>query len=188
MRIDSKEHTAMYKLFHYLFYFQVPEIFTVSDEELSIRGRVTTGDSVWDQRLALEPIVIQATIRQIIEYRRDGAEITILNPEDSAKIYEIIAEALGVISDQLDRSLNIQIKDQELIRDLDDFAGEVYKIARHYIAKGSVDTSKGLGVFERGPGLGIKHKSKIRLTLDKEHKPMSETISIKALERNKQWR
>lgn len=187
MVIDVKEHTPMYKLFHYPFYFKVPEVFTISDTELEVRGVPTTGDALQDQMVAMEPITVQATIRQMIEYRRDGAEITLVNPEDSGKIYEIIAAALGDISAQLDRSLNVQLQDQELIRDLDDFAGELYKIARHYIAMAPTDNTKGLGVFERGRGLGLKPKSKVKLTLEKEHKPMSESISIKALERNKRW-
>lgn len=183
----ASEHTNAYKLFHYPFYCKVPAMFTITQDELDVRGAVTSGRPELDRAIANEPMDIRCTIRQMIEYRREGAQITLIRPkEDSVRIYDILTGFLGDIQQQMDRSFNVQIKDQELVQEVDEFAAEVYKIARHFIKTG-VGSDK-LSIFERGPsGLGLKGKSKVKVKLEKEHKPMAEDISIKALERTKSW-
>ena len=187
--IDTKEHTAAYKIFHYPFYFKVPAMFTYSELEIQDRGIPTTGDATFDRVLAEEPMNVRGTIKQMVDYRKEGAQITLNNPkEDSVRLYEIIVEHLGDVKQQLEQSLNVQLKDTEFLRELDALASDVYVIARHYIKTAGSKNSP-LGIFERKRRFGLQSKrpSKIQIDVEKEHKNMSEGLSIKAMERKKPW-
>lgn len=185
---DPVEHTNAFKVFHYHFYFRVPKMFTITQEELDGRGFITSGNPLRDKEMAKEPVDVRGTIRQMVNYRRDGATITLNYPvKDSVRIYEYITGYLDEVTEALYRSFNTRPPDQELLRDLDELAADVYKVARHYIQTNARENT-GLGIFERQRSFGLGgKKSRIKVNVEKEHKSMSESISMTALERNKPW-
>lgn len=188
MTITKKDHTPAYKLFHYPFNCKVATMHVRTEVHLELYGTISTGDRARDAALALEPMDIIATVKQMADYHSEGAEIILTNPEDSVRVYDIIVEFMSGFDHALSTSLNVQVEDKEFFRTLDSLATEVYKVARRYIPT----TIKQDGLFEMLDRLGssnpIKRGNAPKITMQQEHKPLSDSISIKALERERLWR
>ena len=161
---------------------------TQTEEYVRERGVVFSGNRERDNAIAQEPMDIIATIKQISDYHRDGVQVVITNPEDSVRIYEIITDFLHGFNNALDASFNVTVQDRDFFRNLDSLATEVYKIARVYLPK---HVGRG-GLFDNLDKLGrrkiINRGNERKITMQKEHKPISDSISIKSLEREKTWR
>lgn len=186
---DPNEHTSAFKIWKYFFRIRVPSMYTRSSAHLRNRPSITTGDPVADRKMALEMTEIRCTIRNMVEYRAEGAQLELVDPKDSMTIYEILMDFLDQQNAAYQFSHNYGLGNNEkleLIRDLDDLAKEVYQVALKYYPNHLQERST-LGLFERKPDLGLKGKSKVKYNLKREHKSVSDMISTKALERTKSW-
>ena len=188
----KEEHSPAYKIWHYEFHCRVPAMHTVSQEEADVRGFTTTGDAQKDSLLAQEPVDISATIRQMVEYHREGVEVVLANPQDSQAIYQNIKDFLVDYDQKLDHSFNLQPGDRELFKAMDSFATEVFKIARRYIEEpgrqsgimGALDRLGTRAPVRRGP----EQEQQPQVKVQKEHQPLSDSISRKAMNRSRPWK
>lgn len=187
MSTDTNKHTPAFKLFHYPFQCQVPAIHVRTKEYNELYGSISTGNPERDRALLNEPMDIIATVRQMAEYHQNGVEIILTNPEDSVRIYQIIIDFLNSYDAALSNNYSMQVKDKEFFRNLDSLAAEVYKIARRYMKDAPATGVEAMlrEINSRGP---LSRELPEPVEVQKEHKPISDSISLKSLQREKLWR
>lgn len=132
---DPSKHTAAYKICHYRFIVRIAQMHLISQQALDNTWRVTSGNAAVDRAMAEELVQAQLTIAEMAEHHANGATMSLVNPEDSTRIYGIIHEHLMDWMRQLQTSVTVSNAPLEDLRRLDALAGDVYLIARYYWQK-----------------------------------------------------
>ena len=127
------EHTAAFKIFHYIYICLMPAMYLHSDDELENYGVVTTGDRDHDRAMANELTTVQLTISRIAELTDEGVPITLTRPEDSATIYKILQEHLDDWDRNSRSNINLGIVPVDDLRKLELLKSKVADIAKYYI-------------------------------------------------------
>ncbi len=130
---DPKKHSAAFKLFHYQFRCLTSGLHLISAEELATFGHLTTGDSVTDRVLASEEREVSFTPVDMIRIHAEGGGVRLINPPDGAKIYEMIYQHMQDWRSEVESNPTCRKAPLEDLRQMDDFARELYVHARYYM-------------------------------------------------------
>lgn len=131
---DTRKHSAAFKLFHYPFRFRISKLHITDLNALQQFGHVTTGNPETDRILASEEVLIQRTIADMTEFHRHGNGFRLYDPRDGVKIYEIIYQHLRDWRHELESNHLKRQAPIDDLRALDEFAKDVYRLARGYIS------------------------------------------------------
>jgi len=189
--MQQSKHSAAHRIFHYLYKCYIPQHHLYSRDYLDTFGIPTTGDREVDKQLANSPTLCQLSIADMAEHFANGANMSLENPRVSVEIYETVREHLvnwqRIVQDPLDTT-EPPLDD---LRKLDEFAGEVYKIARGYMEK---DQTKH-GIFKGISALESRRAMSRKETADDtgpkmpvEHTPISDTIAKVSFQHTNRWR
>ena len=129
----TDEHTAAFKIFHYIFICQMSAMHLYSDEELEHYGSISSGDREFDKAMATDLTTVQLTISRIAELSDEGVPVILTNPEDSARIYKIIQEHLDDWDRNSRTNLNLGNVPVEDLRKLELVKTKVAEVAKYYI-------------------------------------------------------
>lgn len=132
---QNEKNTAAWKLFNCMFSCTVRALDTYSTDYLELRGTVTQQNSLKDRQAASAIIYREMTINTMLELFRSGAKISVLDPADTKKIYDIIAEHLEDWKEYLNTRLNTGDAPLDDLVELDRFATVVYKHAKSHFTK-----------------------------------------------------
>lgn len=131
---DTSKHSAAFKLFHYPFNFRISRLHLTDPQYVELFGRMTTGDLESDRVMALEEVPIIRTIAQMVDFHRRGIGFRLQDPKDGVRIYEYVYEHLQDWRQTIDSSPLLRSAPIEDLRAFDEFAKEVYLLARGYIS------------------------------------------------------
>lgn len=141
MSTNTPVHTAAYKLFKYPFRVSIPAGFISSIAENRALGAFTSGNSALDRVAAAELTPITCTIAQMVDFYKRSVTMRFESTADCVRIYEIILEHINDFKAYINASTYVSrpIPFDDL-RDLDDFAGQIFIMARGRIAERTATT------------------------------------------------
>jgi hypothetical protein len=122
-----------------------------SESAIRTFGMPTVGDATIDAQMHNEQIRTYMTINQMAEYFRTGVTVSIIDPSDCKRIYDIITAYLLAWKERLDRGINIGDAPTEDLILLDRLAAVVHPHAAAYFDYGF--ESKTVAHFSGGPML-----------------------------------
>lgn len=186
------KHTPAHRIFHYLYKCYMPQHHLYTNEYLSTFGIPVSGDREVDKQLAQTPTLCQLTIADMAEHYANGATLTLETPSQSTEIYQTLREHLRNWEGMTQDPLYTGEVPMEDLRKLDELAGEVYKIARGYMAKDQTEHGlfKGLAALESRRMMSRKETGPEdrQSNLPDEHTPISDVIAKTSFERTNRWR
>jgi len=106
---------------------------TLSPDYIRIFGMPTVGDPVFDRQMSTEQIDTWLTIDQMVEYFRKGVVVSLLDHQDSKRIYDIVEQYLRAWKQDLEVGINIGDAPIKDLIDLDRFANTVFSHAAQYM-------------------------------------------------------
>lgn len=127
------KHSAAFKLFHFPFNFRISRLHLTDPRAIQLFGRLTTGNVESDRVMATEEVTIVRTIQEMVYFHREGISFRLVKPEDGLTIYEIVYEHLQDWRNEISNNVNMRDAPIDDLRALDEFAKEIYLIARGYI-------------------------------------------------------
>lgn len=140
-----EQNRAVWKLFNIMFSCTVRSVDNYSIDHLAMRGMIDSGSALKNKQTANALVYREMTINTMVELYKTGATVNIVNPADTKKIYEIVAEHLEDWKEYLRTQMNTGDAPIEDLILLDKFASIVYKHALpHFtreIAKTFIDGS-----------------------------------------------
>lgn len=131
-RVKLKDQSPAYKIFHYRFFCKVAQMHMYSNKYLSQFGFIDSGDPAVNRAMAHSLIDIQLTAATMAELHQEGVDITLTQPEDSVRIYQMIYDHLMDWQVRIRENVFITQAPMDDLRKLDALAGEIYKVARYY--------------------------------------------------------
>lgn len=190
--IENPEHSAAYKLFHYYFYVTVPQMYLYDSKFINQFGVVTSGNREVDAQQAQAPIRVQITVSAMAEYFDEGAQIGLINPQDSVRIYSYIREHLVNWQTRQVRDVNIREIPHEDLRRFEAFAKEVYKVARNFMTAAPEDSDlfKRLGSMRQARPMRRKVvvDTPAKPVVPEEHDAIVDGLVKEQMRRNSEWR
>jgi hypothetical protein len=182
-------HTPAYKIFHYYISCAIPAAYALESRH-ALEGSLQYDSEAKEVTAANEMIQRQHTVAELIGYYKRGATIIISDPEDTVKMYTWLKDHLSQQKDRATRSLNggpIPLSD---LRDMDEFATYIYRIARNFE---KVDSRQSTMNRKLENSFGRRKMKRLRIeepvsTVSKkietnEHHSVTDDISQVALER-----
>lgn len=141
MSTNTPVHTAAYKLFKYPFRVAIPAGFISSIAENRALGAFTSGNPNLDRIAASELTPITCTIAQMVDFYKRSVTMRFESTADCVRIYEIILEHINDFKAYINAATYVSrpIPFEDL-RDLDDFAGQIFVMARGRIAERTATT------------------------------------------------
>lgn len=128
--VPEDQQTPAWKVMEMLWTVRIPHIQLRSTDHLKAFGMPTVGDPYMDSQTANELITTCISINRMVEYFKQGANIRVVNPQDTKKIYEIISQLLSEWNQKMTYQLNPDPEVAEYLVDLDKLAGAVYEHAQ----------------------------------------------------------
>jgi hypothetical protein len=191
---DTSKHSAAYKLFHYKFICAIAHMHLHTQEHTEVFGYVTSGDAATDRAQAQAEAHVQLTVAAMAEFHHDGIPFRLVSPDpDAVKIYNLIYEHLSDWKKHMDQSASFEAPLDDL-RKFDALAGEVYQIAKFYMATapqhGALNAALQTLLARRG---GMRRHAgpaapEIVRQVASTHTPMADSIAKEVTERKKSWR
>ena len=189
MRKDNPKHTAAYKIFHYNFEVTIPSMYLYSERYLDVFGMETSGDTSIDEGYATAPTRAYLTIAAMATYHNEGADIGLINPEDSLRIYNYVNEHLTEWNKTMRFDVNRREAPTDDLRALDAFAKAIYPTARHYMTAEPVASS----LFAALDNIGTRPMSKdlqkpiaeVKSSLAEEHTSVVDELIVEHARRNR---
>ena len=184
------EHTPAYKIFHYYISCKIPAAFAYEQKHV-MEGSLQYESQDAEITAANEMISRQHTVAELIGYYKRGATIVINDPNDTVKIYEWLKDHLTQQQTRVTRSLNGPAVPLGDLRDMDEFATYVYRIARNFQKIDSRGSSMGRKLeatfgrrrMKRPTPEESKPSEVAKKVQQNEHRSVTDDISQVALER-----
>lgn len=183
------EHTPAYKMCHYLFLCEVAAMHLMTNEYMAASGTITTGDPALDRQMAIQPQQCQLTVAGMAEMLSEGVTITLVVPEDSLRIYQIIYDHLTNWQRTLTDQPSYPDPPLEDLDKLDRLAAEVYKVARYHWKEEPYHGR--LQQFLAGKSrqrMRIYRHTEAKTEHAPEHTPMADTIRDTVRRHAKPWK
>lgn len=185
------EHTPAYKITHYKFSFHIPALHFYSSQYQEEFGVLSTGDKEMDRALMSTPVGSRDTILNMARKYDENVDITLDDPKDAVRIYEIIQAHLSSWNEAARTEHNLSNIPMDDLRILDEFAKSIYEIARRY----KPDVGKTPKFFDRTKNFGgplsrqpeREVKSEKKPTKPNEHHPVFASIEEHLERRNIKW-
>lgn len=128
--IPPENRDTRYDLWHVRYDVVVPFIRTLSIEQLEEDGLPTSGDKHHDHAMMWEPKRIAIPIEKMVDMRRDGVNISLVNRTDAIKIYQAITRHLSAWKEYIEHSFHTIDPPTDDLLALDEFATLVYDHAK----------------------------------------------------------
>ena len=125
---EDQRDTAWW-LFEHLYDVCVPYIGMRSAADLREFGMPFSGDPIQDHATAREPVHCKISINDMVEYRRQGTTVEIMNRNDCADIYQRVGDHLMMWKAVIENTLNSGDVPWDDLEDLDEFRREVHPFA-----------------------------------------------------------
>ena len=149
MTVPNPKHTAAYKLFKYPFRVSIPAAFIGSVAENRALGSFTSGNAALDRATASELTPITCSIVQMVDFFKRSVTMRFETTADCVRIYEIILEHIQDFRSYVNSATYVSrpIPFDDL-KDLDEFAGHIFLMARGRIAERTA-TTMAIGSLEK---------------------------------------
>lgn len=133
MIIEKPGHTPAEKIFLYYVDCYIPQMYLI-DQDIAERFGVFTSmnDNVDGGRMNA-PVAARLTVAQMADKARQGAQIALMNPEDSKQIYMWIKEHIGDWHDALLHDPNRREAPVDDLVALEEFAEQLFPTAKMYL-------------------------------------------------------
>jgi hypothetical protein len=138
--VPEDQRTTAWYIFYKKFRCRLPNIQTYSKEYIRMYGMPSSGDPNIDRQLANELVDRLLPISEIATYLDAGANIRIVNIEDTKEIYERITDHLNWWKKEMEESyhpVKTPIKDLQM---LDALAFSVHPHAKHQFSTEIVES------------------------------------------------
>ncbi len=133
--INNTRQPQMAAIWEHLYAVAIPQRFMIDTESARARGVPTTGDEAVDGVLMGEMTRTYRTINDLFELWRKGAEIEVINYDDTKKMYDAIQLHLRAWVDYLQRGIYLSTCPFDDLLELDQFAGIVYDKSKFVFTK-----------------------------------------------------
>ena len=187
---EKKEHTAAYRIFHYYYKAYIPQHALYSQDFLETFGVPVSGDRQVDRELANTKTLAQLTIAEMAEKLDEGVPVTLEDPKKSVEIYKTLREHLNNWFTTVSNPVGSNAPPVEDLRRLDNLAGEVYKIARHYMKEAPSDSSLFRRLDQLGSNRAVSRHAepKEERQLPEEHQPIHDAIVKEHFGGGRRWK
>lgn len=187
---ENPEHSAAYKLFHYPFDCTIPAFYLYSKEYVQTFGIASSGVSQIDESQSRAPQRVRLTPAAMAMYFDEGAPIGLINPRDSVRIYQYLREHLIDWQNSLNRDVNRRDSPVDDLRMLENFAAEIYKVARCFMAEMPEDSSLFNKLRNMGSRRAVRRRGvepEVKTNMPEEHNPIVDSLATEQNKRNKRW-
>jgi len=123
--------SVAYEIFHTPFLCRIPAIYMYSAEYLAEAGTYTTGDPKMDMAIMREPLERYMTVAGMVLFHDEGAPITLVNVQDSVKIYQLLIDHLENWKVVFQTVLGFEAPPREDFIMMDRFARALHPIVMH---------------------------------------------------------
>lgn len=116
-----------------LYLVRLPSLDATSVDFLKAHGTYITGDRRIDAANANSWLTTYITIAKMVELHKEGVAISVINPDDTKRIYDAIEAHLLAWRSELEYGVNIGNAPVQDLMDMDKFANTVYHHAKYHI-------------------------------------------------------
>jgi len=148
MIIEKPGHSPAEKIFQYYIDCLIPQLYLIDQSFAEQFGLQTSMDEAVDSGRMNAPVMARLTVAQMADKTRQGAQIALLNPEDSKQIYEWIRDHVSDWHDALLMDPNRRDAPVEDLAILEEFAEQLFPMARLYM-ESQPTSSKLFNALER---------------------------------------
>lgn len=148
MIIEKPGHSPAEKIFLYYIDCFIPQMYLVDHAFVEQFGLQTSMDEAVDSGRMNAPVPARLTVAQMAEKARQGAQVALMNPEDSKQIYEWIRDHVSDWHDALLVDPNRRDAPVDDLAVLEEFAEHVFPMARMYM-ESQPTTSKLFNALEK---------------------------------------
>jgi hypothetical protein len=185
--MEQPHHTAAYKIFNYFVECMIPAMYLYSQEYVKKFGLYTSGDADVDAQTFQSTVKANLTVAQMAQHMADGAALSLLHPEESKQIYQWIVEHINDWTEEVTKDPNRRDVPVEDLRLLDQFAKEIYPMARQHMTTQvsgsrlfrSLDRINRRATVKRD----LTTPEQIQNEVPKEHSPMAQVIAAEVSRR-----
>lgn len=129
----TKRKTAAYRLFHFRYSMNIPQIFFYGKDYLEKHGYHVSGDGMLDHLRLTEMSVVKQTPAGLAMFHAEGCPISLVNRKDASTIYDDIQEHLRDWERLVDQGVHpSDVPPMEDFRQLEAVAMALYPLAKHY--------------------------------------------------------
>lgn len=188
--MSAENHTPAFKIWHYYWQCMISQHYVLNDAITQQFGFPTCGDKNIDRNLANAKMRVQLTINDMVEYFDEGAEIDILDIQDSIKIYQIVYEHLNEWHSATHTNAALVDVPVEDLRKMDRFATDLWRIVKGHVAAKPMggQLANRLRAMEGRRVFGRKTKEESKREVPDEHKSLSEDIGKETFRRTNRFR
>lgn len=123
-----------------LYMVRLPSLDATSVDFLKAHGTYITGNKRIDSANANNWLTTYLTIAKMVELHKEGVTISVLNPDDTKRIYDAIEAHLLAWRHELEYGVNIGNAPMQDLMDMDKFANTVYQHAKYHITPEFMDS------------------------------------------------
>ena len=134
-----------------LYLCRVPIIATYNEEEAMIYGLpMDKQNNSYNKETYLEMTNCMININKMINLYMDGYPISVINPQDSKEIFDYLDKYLNTHVNNIQRSINQPLKNDERLMEIDKFLNEMFSFNKQTIVKDMLQQNSG---YDLGLGL-----------------------------------
>lgn len=135
MIIEKPGHSPAEKIFQYYVDCMIPQMYLIDHAFAAQFGLQTSMDEAVDSGRMNAPVAARLTVVQMAEKAHQGAQVALMNPEDSKQIYEWIRDHVSDWHDALLMDPNRRDAPLEDLAILEEFAQQLFPMARMYMER-----------------------------------------------------
>lgn len=133
--INSVRRPEMSAIWEHLYAVAIPQRFLIDIESAKARGVPTSGDEGIDGVMMGQMTRTYKTINELFEFWRKGAEIEVINYDDTKKMYDAIQTHLRNWLSYLSKGVYLNTCPFDDLLELDQFASVVYDKSKFVFTK-----------------------------------------------------
>ncbi len=133
--INSARRPEMAAIWEHLYAVAIPQRFLIDIESAKARGVPTTGDEDVDNVMLNQMTRTYKTINELFELWRLGADIEVINYDDTKKMYDAIQAHLRAWLSYLTKGVYLSTCPFEDLLELDQFASVVYDKSKYVFTR-----------------------------------------------------
>lgn len=133
-------HEPRWYLWNERYLCKVPYIQSRSAEDIKMFGMPTSGYEEHDHATAHEPVHRMLAPIEMLELWQQGAQVAVVNREDTKRIYERFLAHLTAWKRELDSGFHLRSAPIDDLKVMDQFANVVYEHAKYHFTDEYVDS------------------------------------------------
>ena len=156
----------------------------VNLDTVDVFGIHSSGDAAVDAALAKETVDCQLTIATMAEMVDEGCSFSLVEPEKSVVIYEILVQHLKDIQEAASLGTRRSVVPAEDLRKLNTLANEIYKGAARYIKPGTQIgglmgrlSKMGTGIRKSRPAVSTQSDGSVGGVREPSHTGLADAIA-----------